>query len=32
MSAAQGVTGFVANLVGEKSEDQVSSDITYIHG
>jgi len=31
MSAAQGVTGFVANLVGEKSEDQVISDITYIH-
>ena len=31
MSAAQGVSGFVANLVGEKSEDQVISEITYIH-
>ena len=31
MSAAQGVSGFVANLVGAKSEDQVSSDVTYIH-
>ena len=31
MSAAQGVAGFVANLVGEKSEEEVIGDVTHIH-